>query len=966
MDSIEAAPAAEPGEFEREMMKVIQIMKIAGDDLPVTTIKSLVTDLVKKAKEESRDKEEQKEKFQKVGNLVKLFKEANAQRAQEALEDRKPTSNPVRDEIEEAVTKLLDHSDDERDFSKVLFEKARKKPVHVPDFDDILEAPRQNKPRLHIPNESRNLSHILIDKAKLRPAHVKDFESGLDAPRPAIAESSRRPQDFLIDKAKSRPDVTKNFDSGLDAPVFVDSRPKDFSHVLLNKAKNRPNNLKNFDSGLDAPSSEEDFAAEEFSSEPDYEEEYQTEPTTEPINLTEILKLPQTKEMVEDHIMDMIIENPEKAAADLAELFDISTKEEKERTEEELHQMIEQDPLAVTSAFTDLIIAQKENATSPPPLFEPHRIEDPPDAVQGQMLRMTKRPEQPIEDVKMNSQLLNTMMRFIEEGKLSHEEVIEQMINSGLLPVEVTEVGKIPIIVGGRQKPIVTVSHPDVPERSQPLRIQPTFTEQKPREEVNLARLQQLRARQHQMVHRDEHDILKEVSLDDPDKEFEMVKVQDNRQPKEITGSKSPEEKDIEILSSMMDLYEQGLITDTELEQMVIMMEQEGVLDVDLEELGIEKKNNGHGRYNTNKGEGPMPGDVREFGLKHGVVPFTMAIAQRAREELSNPFKNGLPEDIPESPSPTAGYSFFSMGTPRPAFAASTARPPPQLPPPSPGSVHNTHFFEELGMTNPFDSQFELAYSKTSLDFKPSGPSHPEGSVRPGPAPPYYMSARLPPPEDFRPKPISDMTSNMGEDFGELNKGPKDQAEPFRRRPTEPIIRDEPFRVSPPPSFEVSTELPFDHPEYNLEAEMFDHPLRTVPREPFPPPAELKRHVGSQPLPLILHAHEGTGYSHPHFDIPSELINPDAFYRSPRKISSSNLPSFDSHEFHQGFHTRLPFVDHQGFAQRRGKVYSDPEPGSYSIAGTTGYREVDRRIDQIRQSFLKGDGMGSATNGQFS
>ena len=37
----------------------------------------------------------------------------------------------------------------------------------------------------------------------------------------------------------------------------------------------------------------------------------------------------------------------------------------------------------------------------------------------------------------------------------------------------------------------------------------------------------------------------------------------------------------------MMDLYEQGLISDQELETMVIMMEKEGVLDVDLKELGI-------------------------------------------------------------------------------------------------------------------------------------------------------------------------------------------------------------------------------------------------------------------------------------------------------------------------------------------------------------------------------------------
>ena len=40
------------------------------------------------------------------------------------------------------------------------------------------------------------------------------------------------------------------------------------------------------------------------------------------------------------------------------------------------------------------------------------------------------------------------MQGLIEEGQLSREDVIEHLINNGFLPVEVTELGRIPITVG--------------------------------------------------------------------------------------------------------------------------------------------------------------------------------------------------------------------------------------------------------------------------------------------------------------------------------------------------------------------------------------------------------------------------------------------------------------------------------------------------------------------------------------
>ena len=87
-EEITEVPVKEPeiviendSEFEKEMEKVIGIMKIAGDDLPVSTIKTLMTDLVLKAKNESEIKQEEmdikqqeEERLDEVTTLVNLFK----------------------------------------------------------------------------------------------------------------------------------------------------------------------------------------------------------------------------------------------------------------------------------------------------------------------------------------------------------------------------------------------------------------------------------------------------------------------------------------------------------------------------------------------------------------------------------------------------------------------------------------------------------------------------------------------------------------------------------------------------------------------------------------------------------------------------------------------------------------------------------------------------------------------------
>ena len=1001
-------------EFEDEMEKVIKIMKIAGNDLPASTFKTLMTDLVVKAKENSVSKEEEVEKVRMVGGLVHLFQEANAQRAQESFEERKPEARPVQEQLEQVMENLPQSP--QLDLSQILTEKAKKKPNQVPDFNIGLEVPSRirpannQRPRLHISKLPKNFSHVLINKAKNRPSTVRDFESGLEVP--VFIDKTRKQQhssdnDFLIKKAKSRPTQVRDFDSGILAVPALAEFEADEDEFE--------------DFGIDIP------IPPEGSTLP---------PPIKVMNLSEILEMPKSKELIEDHIMDMIIESPDRAAADLAGLFDIQTDKEKEITEKELHQMMEKDPLAVTAAFTDLIIAQKSTpiaSTQGPPVispttdvFEPVKIEDVPNAVKGKMERMKKRPPPVIStttisstststttggsnanqdqevDVKIGSNqfktieissgLLDQMMRMIQDGQLSHREVIEEMINNGLLPVEVTEIGKIPIIVGsagggrGRGPTSATVG-----PRNQPLRQRlPTFRDSPPREEINLVRLKELNHNEPQMTMRDHHDFIKEVDIQDPDFDFEMVELNRARPTPEVTTIPSftttafhnpifgtqpsninfgpnptpesirssplvdnndddtaPEEKDIEILSSMMDLYEQGLISDQELETMVIMMEKEGVLDVDLKELGIGEEdleeiiatttpmappNNANNNYAIFKfnpiSSGPAVDDREPmFGFKEGIRPFAdIDSFTLAEDELNkSPFIDGIGETNTNINKPSS-YSSFTMGRPRALPILSSTPRPPTLPPPSPESVHNAPFFEDLRMNNPFELPFEDDFQNANMAFEPkptkesSRLEFENNSVKPGPAPPHWLSAKLPAPPKFR----------------------------------TPESEFEFLPITPPSS---------SPPRPNLEGEMFESTFQGG-GEPFPPPTEFKRHLHHQPLPLILHAHEGQGFEHPHFDIPDEILNPESFYRSPRRIP----PPPPSQPRRKRLTSAVPerpsyFSD---FLPRQGRLATSfshiPIPFVDGLPGITGLREVDRRLDRIRKSYLQGDGMGSATD----
>lgn len=92
------------------------------------------------------------------------------------------------------------------------------------------------------------------------------------------------------------------------------------------------------------------------------------------------------------------------------------------------------------------------------------------------------------------------MMSMIHQGELSQEEIIAEMINQGVLPVDVTDLGRLPVSIGNKEK-------------SAPL-TQMEFE----REEVSGNRLKQLesmRAR-HPLPMRDRKHPMMSVDITDP------------------------------------------------------------------------------------------------------------------------------------------------------------------------------------------------------------------------------------------------------------------------------------------------------------------------------------------------------------------------------------------------------------------------------------------------------------------
>lgn len=111
------------------------------------------------------------------------------------------------------------------------------------------------------------------------------------------------------------------------------------------------------------------------------------------------------------------------------------------------------------------------------------------------------------EDFDLPQNVLSNMLRMIEDGNLSKEEVIEHLINNGFLPVEVTEFGKLPISIGSRKA-------------NQRLHS----SDKENREEISSARIEELSTTVRNPFDEKRKKVqLKSIDISDPDFDFERI-----------------------------------------------------------------------------------------------------------------------------------------------------------------------------------------------------------------------------------------------------------------------------------------------------------------------------------------------------------------------------------------------------------------------------------------------------------
>ncbi len=327
------------------------------------------------------------------------------------------------------------------------------------------------------------------------------------------------------------------------------------------------------------------------------------------------------KAELEDSIMNMIIRDPEVVVETLTGMFEHEDDASEERTRADLQAMIAKDPIGVTVAFSDLVLKQNEmieatTAAAPGEEHDiftpevPHKYEDPPEEVRGQLLRLSMgdiqklpSPTPPINievgttassgpspPPRMPGQVLDAMLDMIDAGELSHEDIIEEMINNGMLPVEITEFGRIPITVGTS-----SLSKPRKEAAGGSSKVHP--------ERVTAQRMRELLSAQREpsFVVRDDRPKMVSVDITDPDGDFEEMKHRQQQQqqksqplrqrPKNEKDSEPSDEdkKAIEVEASMMKLFEQGLITEMELSDMMTILRGGNPYDEREEERRMER-----------------------------------------------------------------------------------------------------------------------------------------------------------------------------------------------------------------------------------------------------------------------------------------------------------------------------------------------------------------------------------------
>ncbi len=57
----------------------------------------------------------------------------------------------------------------------------------------------------------------------------------------------------------------------------------------------------------------------------------------------------------------------------------------------------------------------------------------------------------PMPTTEPEAEVVTSVANLIAEGELSHTEVIEEMVNQGIIPVEMTDLGKLPVAIDSKK-----------------------------------------------------------------------------------------------------------------------------------------------------------------------------------------------------------------------------------------------------------------------------------------------------------------------------------------------------------------------------------------------------------------------------------------------------------------------------------------------------------------------------------
>ncbi len=478
------------------------------------------------------------------------------------------------------IQKVNEHKGEKGTFGHLLNPPSKQKGVSsTPKTKPKESAPPDMSPDY----QYEDFSHVLLDKVKQHEGSRDTFANVLEPPSNySVTEEKRAPLQTIDDSSDY--EDTEDYE--------------DFSHVLFNKIKEHDGDRKVISSGLelpivesvtDRPSLEDNFSKGSLPSVPRSTtppSSTSLRPASSEEKFTEQLRSTVNKAKLERQIMNMIISDPDTVVDTFSDMFEHTTDNEEE-ARVELTAMIKRDPMGVAVTFSDLaaklnqllgvapdVEVENEEMFTPD---VPHKYEEPPDQVRGQLMRLRKPvrirvgqsphssadPHSSTEPPKMPGQVLETMLQLIDSGVLSHEEIIEEMINNGMLPVAVTEFGKIPITVGTKTNDHRTAA---------PVRLRPIVPKRmRDAEEISKTRLNELHQQsQRSPITKDTirtkpPPVMIEVDITDPDGDFEDFAV------KEVETESSEDDqrnKEIDAEKSLIELYEQGLITREELEDM--------------------------------------------------------------------------------------------------------------------------------------------------------------------------------------------------------------------------------------------------------------------------------------------------------------------------------------------------------------------------------------------------------------